>query len=852
MPQLWHPGPLPPPPAAVSGAETTLGIYRADDYGVRPFNVGQRDSSGPLSGLLAFVSAAGGGVVTLDSGQLYQVRHTVTIPSNVELVIPAGSTIQAGPGLSGDILATASGASRVRITGGGTVDGNSSSGGQIAGNGLTLNSATDSRISGPTFANAYADGLALVGCSRVLVDCRVHANGRHGAYHSGSTFCGGALVARDNGQRTVGSGLVYDAASTDNSYTLLATDTRGTGGGGGITTPTDSGTRQAVKIIGQASGGLNNTGMPATDRPVTFAGWVCMDGDGSQGNVLQWWDVSNVNGAKQLGLWSDYRTRGDGLHVYGFEAAYVNNDPANRVDVSLFSADYTGQNLPYGVWHHLAFVRHANGRVVVVFDGVPYPDANGIDQPPTATGGTFTTAPTTLVPGYLVMGGGVNGAHLNGRLACWRVWTADLSAAELIAEANSPTPVRTANLWANYPLNGDRNDASGNGHNFTDILDGNGNTDGVAWGAGPTFGGGGGAAAKTQQYGMLELPGSGCDRNTLGATALVGNAAGTLSLVGASSGTPLAAGSVGPATLAAGAVAAQLAGAVGDAAIAAGGLSEASLGASIARANQLINGGLEIWQRGTGPFTANAGYGPDRWQLSIGAGSTLSVSRATGNNSAYSAAFTYTHSTASQIIQKAEDLPELKGRMLTFAVDVLANVANAVRVLVWDGVSALPYSAYHPGGGVWRRLSSTLAIAPTATFVQAYVELDATVTGNMDNAVLSIGSVAPNYVPLPPPEDLARCLRYYEIIGGLAAGVPQLYGYQAAGQQASTTIGLHARKAVTPSFTKTGTWAVSNCGQPGVTGDNDACVLYVVANAAGAFACYSGAAGQNITAEANP
>src|SRR5215467_12699065 len=36
------------------------------------------------------------------------------------------------------------------------------------------------------------------------------------------------------------------------------------------------------------------------------------------------------------------------------------------------------------------------------------------------------------------------------------------------------------------------------------------------------------------------------------------------------------------------------------------------------RRNYLVNGGFEIWQRGTGPFQGNGTYWADRWRCDIG------------------------------------------------------------------------------------------------------------------------------------------------------------------------------------------------------------------------------------------
>jgi hypothetical protein len=53
------------------------------------------------------------------------------------------------------------------------------------------------------------------------------------------------------------------------------------------------------------------------------------------------------------------------------------------------------------------------------------------------------------------------------RISQARYWTAALTAAELLAEAASPTPVRTANLFSAYPLLSDFNDTSGNARHLS-------------------------------------------------------------------------------------------------------------------------------------------------------------------------------------------------------------------------------------------------------------------------------------------------------------------------------------------------------------------------------------------------
>src|SRR5262245_1274695 len=126
-----------------------------------------------------------------------------------------------------------------------------------------------------------------------------------------------------------------------------------------------------------------------------------------------------------------------------------------------------------------------------------------------------------------------------------------------------------------------------------------------------------------------------------------------------------------------------------------------------AASSLLTNGGMEQWSRGPGGFSANGAYGPDRWQISLGPASTMTVARDTANvdvGSLYCAAVTYTHAALSQLAQNIEFYPQLLGRMVTLAVRVKTATAGAVRVAVYDTVNATRYGAYHGGGGVYQTL----------------------------------------------------------------------------------------------------------------------------------------------------
>ena len=79
------------------------------------------------------------------------------------------------------------------------------------------------------------------------------------------------------------------------------------------------------------------------------------------------------------------------------------------------------------------------------------------------------------------------------------------------------------------------------------------------------------------------------------------------------------------------------------------------------------------------------------------------------------------------------------------------------------------------------------------------------------------------------------------------------YGYAAATGTFGATYGFSARKALTPTVTKTGTWTVLNCSQPAVQGANVAGYsLYATVTATGAASFFTPSAAETVVSESNP
>jgi hypothetical protein len=283
------------------------------------------------------------------------------------------------------------------------------------------------------------------------------------------------------------------------------------------------------------------------------------------------------------------------------------------------------------------------------------------------------------------------------------------------------------------------------------------------------------------------------------------------------------------------------------------------LAADAARANLLPNGGFEIWQRGAGAFTADNATTADRWVISKSGTDTISVTSSNGNadtanGSQLCAAVTFTLGSgggATSLYQylKASDGHQLAGRTVSVSVRVKTSTASAARLSIYDGTTWFNGS-FHTGGGAYETLSMSLAIPTSATFVGVRIPFSVSCTAYLDNAMLVVGSVPADYAPMHPADDLARCMRYYERVLDNSSNV--LFTYGGAGNNGYFFVPFKVQKAIAPTVTKSGTWALNNCAQPTVyTADALGVTLQAVITATAAFFVQPNVVNA-LVAEANP
>lgn len=248
-------------------------------------------------------------------------------------------------------------------------------------------------------------------------------------------------------------------------------------------------------------------------------------------------------------------------------------------------------------------------------------------------------------------------------------------------------------------------------------------------------------------------------------------------------------------------------------------LDNRQLGGDVQRPNLLVNGGFENWQRGTS-FSTSGQWAADRWQLSIGGSSTITISRATAAESGsggYAVVGAYTHGAAGNYAYleqslTTEILPQIKGKTVSLSVRAYGGVNYA------PGCAQVALTSSGAASNIDARGTMT-TVGPQTLTATATVPSDATglvirlfwvnisSTTYWDNASLVVGSVPAaadpqGWQPMHPADDLARCKRYYQ-------------RWQSG--QGNTYLGVGSAQSATVGYAMFGPWPVTLAVTPTLT-----------------------------------
>jgi len=242
--------------------------------------------------------------------------------------------------------------------------------------------------------------------------------------------------------------------------------------------------------------------------------------------------------------------------------------------------------------------------------------------------------------------------------------------------------------------------------------------------------------------------------------------------------------------------------------------------------NPVVNGGFNVWQRGAGPFTST-GMTADRWSMALGTGAACSVSRIAGITDGSRYALEWTKSTAgsteSSLVTRLEGAHTLADEIVTIAfVGKCASgtIDLEVELTQFFGTGGSPSSNVSLG-------RNTISLTSTATKFEQTVTIPSVVgktfgTNLDDHLLLAFywpsteptgvvtitevqvqpGSQTGTFPRIPYTQELARCERYFQRIGGWSAGQVLASGGQAISATRSLfTIQFSSMMRVAPTLT---------------------------------------------------
>ena len=283
--------------------------------------------------------------------------------------------------------------------------------------------------------------------------------------------------------------------------------------------------------------------------------------------------------------------------------------------------------------------------------------------------------------------------------------------------------------------------------------------------------------------------------------------------------------------------------------------------------NLLINGGFDIWQRGTS-FTAPFAYTADRWVAGWdGSGGTNTISRQlftvgqtdVPNNPKYylrwNCSVAGTGGAYKVLDNKIEDVGTGAGKTVSLSFWAKANAAKSISAAFQQVFGAGGSAIVYMGGRSfnlttsWARYTATITLASIAgktVGTSSYLNLqfamptNDTFTVEFANAQLNYGSVALPFVPRSYAEELRLCQRYYWQGKMNDGGNGLLYAASATSYLAGprTSFPVTMRITPTPSIITVPTY--NNCSSHSLVANTSGITERLTSIAAGTYRAMEG------------
>lgn len=259
--------------------------------------------------------------------------------------------------------------------------------------------------------------------------------------------------------------------------------------------------------------------------------------------------------------------------------------------------------------------------------------------------------------------------------------------------------------------------------------------------------------------------------------------------------------------------------------------------------NYIINGGFDVWQRGTSFIATTAfAYMADRFRIKTTSG-TCSVNK---NPNGMPTEYTQSLSKTNYITISSNNNGEIEMSQPIEDVRTLAgkNVAVSLNAAIYQGsakninISILQFFGTGGSASVSTDIKTILVKANygstevdryNATFNLPSIT-GKTITSDsqlvlivripngsysfdIGQVQLEEGSIATPFEQKPYGLELSLCQRYYQVYGDSTQGI-NIIGYSIAGQTERTSFMFPIQMRDNPNATRVGTWYVSNCSQP--------------------------------------
>mgnify|MGYP003638155547 CR=1 FL=1 len=199
--------------------------------------------------------------------------------------------------------------------------------------------------------------------------------------------------------------------------------------------------------------------------------------------------------------------------------------------------------------------------------------------------------------------------------------------------------------------------------------------------------------------------------------------------------------------------------------------------AKAGRKNLILNGGFDVWQRGTS-FSGAAEYSSDRWKTQT-SGNLGTTTRSTDapDTSRYATKIAITGSAAFlQFGQQVEfsNFHRVRGKVVTLSFWAKAAGITSLTSRIRQGTTTEDETALFAAAGLsvetktintaWQKFTHTFTVGANATAISTDFSTGAVVSGNelyIGQVQLELGSVATDFEHRSYGEELALCQRYY-------------------------------------------------------------------------------------------